>query len=426
MVIIAATIGGSDDLGWHVLASLRKADFGMSAVSGLVIVLMAILMDRLTTAYARRAGASSEPIFGSYRKFGIPLGIAASFLLAWAIPDLAVFPREWTLSPSNAINDALNHFIAHYGFITDWIKTTTLYYVLLPARVGLVGAVTAYTWGFEFGTVARIAYWAVGLLVAVSVYRRLGRNAAVAFTLFVIVLYYGMIGIPWPAFFAVIAYLSYQSGGIRLAIFSLASMLFILLNGQWSKAMMSLYLCGTAVMFCFFVGGAIGIWAAQNDRVSAVLRPICNTLQTLPQFVLLIPALMLFQVGEFTALIAIVLYAIVPPIIYVEHAVRHVPFNLIEAATQLGVSRYQMLFDVKLPAAWNGIMLGLNQTIMFGLAMLVVTALVGTQDLGQQVYLGLSNADAGLGLIAGISIALIAMTADRIIRASISTARTAA
>jgi glycine betaine/proline transport system permease protein len=135
---------------------------------------------------------------------------------------------------------------------------------------------------------------------------------------------------------------------------------------------------------------------------------------------------MLFQVGEFTALIAIILYAIVPPIIYVEHALRHVPTNLIEAATQMGVSRSQMLFEVKLPAAWSGIMLGLNQTIMFGLAMLVITALVGTRDLGQQVYLGLSNADAGMGLIAGISIALIAMTADRIIHASISTSRKAA
>jgi glycine betaine/proline transport system permease protein len=102
-----------------------------------------------------------------------------------------------------------------------------------------------------------------------------------------------------------------------------------------------------------------------------------------------------------------------------EHGLRTVPRELIEAATQLGVSPRQMLFEVKIPAAWPVIMLGLNQTIMFGLAMLVITALVGTRDLGQEVYIGLSQADPGKGLIAGICIAMIAMLSERIISASV-------
>ena len=127
----------------------------------------------------------------------------------------------------------------------------------------------------------------------------------------------------------------------------------------------------------------------------------------MPQFVLLIPVLMLFKVGEFTALLAIIAYAIVPMIRYVEHGLRNVPPEIVEASTQIGCTSRQILFEVKLPLALPVIMLGLNQTVMYGLAMLVIAALVGTQGLGQQVYLALSAANSGAGLVTGLSIALI-------------------
>ncbi len=165
------------------------------------------------------------------------------------------------------------------------------------------------------------------------------------------------------------------------------------------------------------IGGSLGVWAAHNDRVSAILRPVNDTLQTMPQFVILIPVLMFFAVGEFSALLAVILYAVVPPIRYVEHGLRNVPAHVVEAAKQIGCTPRQILFEVKLPLALPVIMLGLNQTIMYGLAMLVIAALVGTKGLGQAVYLALGKADTGMGLVAGLSIALVAMTADRIIQA---------
>ena len=137
----------------------------------------------------------------------------------------------------------------------------------------------------------------------------------------------------------------------------------------------------------------------------------------MPQFVLLIPILMLFKVGEFTALLAIIAYAIVPMIRYVEHGLRNVPAEIVEASNQMGCTPRQILFEVKLPLALPVIMLGLNQTIMYGLAMLVIAALVGTQGLGQQVYLALGKANAGAGVVTGLSMALIAMVADRILQA---------
>ena len=137
----------------------------------------------------------------------------------------------------------------------------------------------------------------------------------------------------------------------------------------------------------------------------------------MPQFVFLIPALMFFKVGEFTALIAIMLYAIVPPIRYVEHGLRHVRADVVEAVEQMGATPAQTLFQAKLPLALPVVMLGLNQTIMAALSMLAIAALVGTRDLGQAVYVALGKADAGMGLIAGLSIAFLAILADRLVQA---------
>jgi glycine betaine/proline transport system permease protein len=136
----------------------------------------------------------------------------------------------------------------------------------------------------------------------------------------------------------------------------------------------------------------------------------------MPQFVFLIPALMFFKVGELTALIAIMLYVIVPPIRYVEHGIRQVRSDCVEAGRQSGCTPLQLLVHVKLPLSLPVIMLGLNQTIMAALSMVVIAAMVGTKDLGQQVYIALGKANAGMGLISGLSIALVAMIADRMIR----------
>ena len=214
-----------------------------------------------------------------------------------------------------------------------------------------------------------------------------------------------------------VSVLAYQVGGRRVALFAFLGLVFILVTGVWPQTMRSVYLCGAAVLFSFVAGGALGVWAALNDRVSAFMRPINDTLQTMPLFVFLIPVIMFFQVGDFPALLAIIIYAIVPSIRYTEHGIRHVRADIVEAATAQGCTRRQVLFQVQLPLALPEIMLGLNQTIMFGLAMLVIAALVGTKGLGQAVYIALNAGNVGAGFIAGISMALIAMIADRITQA---------
>jgi glycine betaine/proline transport system permease protein len=126
---------------------------------------------------------------------------------------------------------------------------------------------------------------------------------------------------------------------------------------------------------------------------------------------------MLFRVGDFSAIIAVVLYSIVPAIRYTDHGIRQVPPQIIEAAVASGCTRRQTLWRVQIPLALPEIMLGVNQTIMLGLSMLVITALVGTRDLGQEVYIALTKADTGRGLVAGVCVACIAMMSDRLISA---------
>ena len=126
---------------------------------------------------------------------------------------------------------------------------------------------------------------------------------------------------------------------------------------------------------------------------------------------------MVFKIGEFTALLAIIAYAIVPAIRYSEHGLRALPHEVVEAAETIGCSRWQLLKRVKLPLAMPAIMLGLNQTIIYGIGMLVIAALVGTNGLGQRIYVGLGDGDFGVGMTAGIGMAVIAMIADRMTQA---------
>jgi glycine betaine/proline transport system permease protein len=135
------------------------------------------------------------------------------------------------------------------------------------------------------------------------------------------------------------------------------------------------------------------------------------------------PAVMLFRVGDFTAMIAVVAFAIVPAIRYTVLGLQGVDPRLVEAGRMMGCSRLQILTRIRLRLALPEILLGLNQTIMFALSMLVITALVGTRDLGQEVYIALTKADPGRGLVAGLAVAFIAIIADRLINAAASRQR---
>lgn len=343
--------------------------------------------------------------------------LLGSLALGPVFPALAVYPADWVFYPADAMNDFLAKIIRNYRGLMGRVKDNSLFYIMFPIRNGLLNTINPFTWGFVLTPMMIWRYVICATLLSAWFYMTGRWRLAVCVALTAFILFFGLTGTPWPVFIALVTLVAFQAGGYRVAIFALCSLVFMLVNGLWKQVMLSVYLCGVAVLISLVLGGLIGIWAAHNDTVSKISRPINDTLQTMPPFVLLIPFLMLFQVGEFAALLAIISYSIVPPIRYFEHGLRNVPVDIVEAAQQIGCTPRQILFEVERPLALPIIMLGLNQPIMYGLAMLVIAALVGTQGLGQQIYLALTLADMGRGIITGVSMALLAMVSDRILQA---------
>lgn len=422
MVIVASIIGGTDDIGWEVLSTMRKAQFGESLLAGLVIALIAMVMDRVTWGLANRgsqyAAKGSLSWYIRHRHWVIA-GTALAFLLILAklLPFLREYPRDLQFNPASSLNDAITYVVVNYRHVIEVVKTVSFFFFMLPTRIGLEQTVTPMTWGFELTLVHTIGYVVLVSGLSIAALRYISDRAAVAVALLGIIFYIGLTNVPWPALTLIFTVLGWMLGGWRLAFGTFFGLAFLLLTGVWEPAVLSLYLCGLAVVVSFIIGSTIGIWAAYNDHVSAFVRPINDTLQTMPLFVLLIPVVMIFKIGEFTALLSIIVYAFVPAIRYAEHGLRNLPKDVIEAATAMGGNRWQLLTQVKLPLALPVIMLGLNQTIMYGIAMLVIAALVGTNDLGQRVYIGLGDGDFGVGMVAGFGMAIIAMIADRMTQA---------
>jgi glycine betaine/proline transport system permease protein len=421
MVIIASIIGGTADIGWEVLSTMRKAQFGESVLAGIVIALIAMVMDRITVGLAtkdRAEVADDVPFVERYRYWLIGAGAAVVlFLAAQVIPFLKDYPDAWRFYPASWMNEVLEDAIVKYRVFIETIKTLSFFYVMLPTRIGLEQTVSPYSWGFELTVAHQIGYVVLVAAAMLGGWRRWGANAAVFIAFTAITYYFGLTKLPWPALVALATFLAWRLGGVTLAVGTFLSLSFLLAVGVWPQAMLSVYLCGIGVVISFVLGCGIGILASEFDRVSAVIRPINDTLQTMPLFVILIPFVMIFKIGEFTALLAIVAYAVVPAIRYSEHGLRNLPKDVLEAAESMGCTRWQMLWQVKLPLALPVIMLGLNQTILYGISMLVIAAVVGTNGLGQQVYIGLGDGDFGVGIIAGVGMAIIAMIADRMTQA---------
>jgi glycine betaine/proline transport system permease protein len=181
--------------------------------------------------------------------------------------------------------------------------------------------------------------------------------------------------------------------------------------------MMTIYLVTGCTILCILIGIPLGIWASRNAFAARVISTICDLLQTFPSFIYLIPVIMLFQTSDLSNVIAMLFYATVPAVRYTFLGLQRVPQAVIEAATASGATTRQRLWKVELPIAFPEILLGINQTIMMALAMVAITALIGSRDLGQEIYKALPGADTGRGLLAGLGIAFIGIITSRLIGA---------
>ena len=213
-----------------------------------------------------------------------------------------------------------------------------------------------------------------------------------------------------------IAYLLRRS--FLFALMVGAGLLFIVNQGYWEATTETLALVISAAFVCMLVGVPIGILAAHSRRFYAGLRPVLDMMQTVPTFVYLIPALILFGLGEVPGLIATIIFALPAPIRLTQLGVSSTPQPLIEAADAFGATPFQRLWKVELPYAFPQIMVGLTQTIMLSLSMVVIAALVGAGGLGTPVQRALNSVNIGMGFEAGLVIVLVAIILDRLLRSA--------
>jgi len=213
---------------------------------------------------------------------------------------------------------------------------------------------------------------------------------------------------------AIVAVIAWRVSNIKLAIFSVISLVFIGLLGLWPDTMVTLAMVFSSVFFCIIAGIPLGIVAGRNNRFEASIRPVLDAMQTTPPFVYLVPIVMLFSVGNVAGVLATIIFALPPIIRLTSLGLRQVHPELIEAALAFGATNGQVLRKVQIPLALPTIMAGLNQTIMMALSMVVIAALIGAGGLGAPVILGLNTLDIGRAVIGGLSIVLMAIILDRI------------
>jgi len=219
---------------------------------------------------------------------------------------------------------------------------------------------------------------------------------------------------PWWVIILAAAGLAWKQKGWRLALGVTAGMFFIGTLGLWDMAMKTLAIVIAAALLALLIGVPIGIGMARSEKMRGIVRPILDMMQTMPSFVYLIPALMLFGLGKVPALLSTLIYAIPPVIRLTDLGIRQVPADVIEASRAFGATGRQMLLKVQLPLAAPTIMTGVNQTIMMALAMVVIASMIGAGGLGTEVLNGIARLDVGRGFNGGISIVVMAIIIDRL------------
>ena len=227
--------------------------------------------------------------------------------------------------------------------------------------------------------------------------------------------------IPFPIILLIFVFLAYRTNGLKFAIFSFVSLVFIDLVDLWSESMTTLAMIFTAVIFCMLIGIPLGILASRSNTFEIILRPILDIMQTIPSFVYLIPVVMLFGVGLTPGVVATIIFALPPIIRLTNLGIRQVGKGFKEAGSSLGLTKFLILIKIEIPLSLKTIMAGVNQTLMLALSMVVIAALIGAGGLGLTVYIALGRLDVGSAVVGGTGIVILAIILDRITQKIIKT-----
>lgn len=372
MVVIASLIGAKG-LGSDLLIALNRLRVGLGLEIGVCIVLIAIVLDRLSLAWAnKQTDYFADQSFKERHKYsiwfvgvflvGVVVAWIGSFVFKEGFNYLYLVPHNKGLTTEQFWQQGL-----------DWIWETFFY------------SIKAFN-----------AWFIVEVLVPV-------KNA--------------YLGMPVVATFTLAMGAGFIVGGIRSALIVGGLLLFIALTEWWDRALITAYLMSTAVLISGFIGIVAGTICAQHRTSTRFILAVCDTFQTFPSFIYLIPVMMLFGINDTSVLIAIVVYSTIPATRYTVIGLLSVPESLHDAGSMSGVNRFQRWKSIELPLSFPHMALGINQTVVFALSMVIIGALIGTDDLGQLIYGALSDRQGvGNGLVLGFCVAFIGLAIDQILR----------
>ena len=365
MTVLASFVG-TRGLGLPLLNYLQSLRIGKALEVGVAIVLMAIMLDRLSQAAGARRPEHVDPSISWLRRHAYLVagaGLAAGGILLAQLTDHARVPPEGlTVSTApfweNVVDWVQLNLKSPLGHFRDFM----ILEILFPMRDG-----------FE--------------------------------------------SLPWIGLLALVAAIGWRFGGWRLSALVSLFVVYLAFSGFWIESMETLYLVVAALIVSIGVGVPLGVVASTSVRRYNAAQVVLDTFQVLPSFIYLIPVVMLFRVGPVAALTAIVIYATVPAVRYTMLGLRNVPHDMLEAAEMSGCTRWQTLRKVKFPMAFPEIMLGMNQVLLFGLLLVIISAFIGGIDgLGDEILLARTEqALVGEGLVAGFNVAVIGITADQLI-----------
>ncbi|MGI9028708.1 MAG: ABC transporter permease [Ilumatobacteraceae bacterium] len=370
-IVVIAALVGTGGLGQRVVDGLERVDVGLAFAPGLAIVFAAIALDRITTGERVRRPRTAER-----SRVGPPwaatLGIGAAVVLATVAAGrlfgAADFPDGWRFDVAEPVNDAV-------GWVNDHLRT----------GVPVIG-----------GTGSISDFLVINVLNPV-------RDV--------------LVDSPWWLIVVAVVAIGWASSGWRLGALGGACFVGVAAMRNWELAMDTLSQVLVVVVISVALAVPIGIWAGRSDRVQRVLRPVLDAAQVMPAFVYLVPVIFLFRVGRVPGVVAAVVYALPPCIRIVSLGLRQVPHQPREAAISFGATPGQELRKVQLPMATPAILLGVNQTVLLVLSMVVIAGLTGSGGLGLETVYGLTKGEVGRGVAGGVSIVLLAITLDRITQA---------
>ena len=372
MAVIASFIGAKG-LGFNLLLALNQLRVGLAMELGICIVLIAVLLDKLSLAWAnKQTDYFADLPFIQRHKWsllfvailfsGSIIAFIGNFIFSGSINYFYLIPHNKGITLEPILQGGIDWFLDTFFFALQGFNEWLIVDVLFPMR-------EAY------------------------------------------------LSMPVVATFFLVMGIGYIVGGIRSALIVGSFLLFIAVLEWWERALITAYMASFGVIVSGIIGITVGSLCAQRKTATKVILLICDTFQTFPSFVYLIPVMILFGITDTSVLIAVIVYATIPATRYTVEGLISVPDSLQDAGSMSGVTKMQRWLKIELPLAFPHIVLGINQTVIFALFMVIIGAFIGTEDLGQYIIKALSDKQGiGNGLLLGLCVAAIGLTVDHLIQ----------